>query len=272
MFTTLDHQIGILRKHAIEHDFVGRAAVQGGLLDTAFMVVAEIVEHWQYKGNGKMTMPLLKTQILEQLLGLLDSLPVDERVKILLRQELPFGTAVVLNLIEFLPTVVRQAQVTIDPRELVASPMIVRAANQIGSCPGYVAPVIRREFTRYRDSDGIDWVRSDGRGNERHDWYVAENFTFNPDGAICLRDATYQRIEFELNTRDRKVAYGGCPASRFLIGHEYGNLLNAMAHVLCHACLDYFDFQANDAGLVRRDNTEQVFFPDPTPGNRDLYG
>jgi hypothetical protein len=150
--------------------------------------------------------------------------------------------------------------------------MIVRAANQMGSCPGYVAPVIRREFTRFRDAAGMDWVRSDGRGNERHDWYVPENFTFNVDGAIRLRDESYRRIEDELNMRDRKVAYGGCPASRFLIGHEYGNLLNAMAHVLCRACLDYFDFQVNDIVLVRRDTTNQLFYPDPTPENRDLYG
>lgn len=272
METTLDHQIGVLRKHAIDHDFVGRMAAQGGLLDAAFSVVAEIVEHWQYRANCKMAMPQLKQDILEQLLGLMDAMPIDERIKMLLRQELPFGTAVVLNLIEIVPAIISQAHVAVDPREVVASPMIVRAANQMGSCPGYVAPVIRREFTRYRDAAGMDWVRSDGRGNERHDWYVAENFTFNTDGAIRLRDETYRRIEDELNMRDRKVAYGGCPASRFLIGHEYGNLLNAMAHVLCRACLDYFDFQVNDIVLVRRDTTNQLFYPDPTPENRDLYG
>ena len=272
MVTTLDHQIGVLRKHAIEHDFVGRVAVQGGLLDASFSVVADIMEHWQYRGDGKMSMPLLKTEILEQLLELIDALPIDERMKMLLRQELPFGTAVVLNLIEIVPAIVSQAQANIEPRELIASPMVVRAANQIGSCPGFIAPVIRRELTRYRDSGGVDWVRSDGQGNERHDWYVASNFMLNADGAIRLRDETYQRIEYELNMRDKKVAYGGCPASRFLIGHEYGNLLNAMAHVLCRACLDYFDFQVNDTELVRRDSIEQVYFPDPTLGNIDLYG
>jgi hypothetical protein len=272
MVTTLDHQIGVLRKHAIEDDFVGRVAVQGGLLDGSFSVVADIIEHWHYRGKGKMPMPQLKTEILVQLLGLIDSLPIDERIKMLLRQELPFGTAVVLNLTEIVPAIVSQAQANIEPRELVASPMVVRAANQIASCPGFIAPVIRRELTRYRDSGGVDWVRSDGQGNERHDWYVASNFMLNADGAICLRDETYRRIEYELNMRDKKVAYGGCPASRFLIGHEYGNLLNAMAHVLCRACLDYFDFQVNDTELVRRDSTEQVYFPDPTLGNIDLYG
>jgi hypothetical protein len=271
MDSTLDHQIGLLRKHAIEHEFEGRVAAQGGLLDEAFSILADIVEHWQFKGRGKGPMPQLKNELLGQLLGLIDSLDIDWRIKTLLRQELPFGTSVVLNLIEIIPALIRNCQLELDPRELLASPMIVRAANQIGSCPGYIAPVIRREFTRFRDEHAIDWVRNDGEGNERHDWYVAENFTLNGDGVIRMQDATVHRIEQELNAREKKVSYGGCPASRFLIGHEYGNLLNAMAQVVSRACIDSFDFKMPETRLVRRDRTEQVFYPDPAAGNGDLY-
>jgi hypothetical protein len=271
MESTLDHQIGLLRKHAIEHEFEGRVAAQGGLLDEAFSILADIVERWQFKGRGKGPMPQLKNELLGQLLGLIDSLDIDLRIKLLMRQELPFGTSVVLNLIEVIPAVLTKCQVELEPLELVASPIIVRAANQIGSCPGYIAPVIRREFTRFRDEQAVDWVRDDGEGNERHDWYVAENFTLNGDGVMRLQDATFLRMEDELKMREKKVSYGGCPASRFLIGHEYGNLLNAMAHVVSRACIDYFDFQVQDTRLVRRDKTEQVFYPDPSPINRDLY-
>jgi hypothetical protein len=271
METTLDHQIGVLRKHALEHEFVGRVATEGGLLASAFSVVAEVVEHWHYRGKGKMSMHELKGDMLGQLLGLIDSLAIDERIKVLLRQELPFGTAVVLNLIEVVPLIVKQSGVSTDPVQWVSSPLIIRAANQIGSCPGYIAPVIRREFTRYRDSSGIDWVRADGGGNERHDRYVAENFTLNTSGAIIMTGETYDRIERELNSRQKKVSYGGCPASRFLIGHDYGNLLNAMAHVVTRACIDYFDFRVSNDRLVRRDSTEQIFYHDPAPGNNDLY-
>jgi hypothetical protein len=271
METTLDHQIGVLRKHAIEHEFTGRIAAAGGLLDASFAVVADVLEKWHYIGEGRLSMPQLKEDFLSQLLQVIDSLPIDERIKSLLRQELPFGTSVVLHLVEVVPEIVEHSGLRIEPQEVIALPWIIRSANQVGTCPGYIAPVIRREFTRYRDAEGVDWVRESGQGNERHDFYVAQNFRLNRDGSVQLSEATYRRIEHELQARDKKVSYGGCPASRYAIGHECGNLLNAMVHAVIHTCINHFDFQSRTPHLVRRSNTVQVFFPDPSPDNRDLY-
>jgi hypothetical protein len=271
MALTLDHQIGMLRKHAIEHEFTARVPNQGGLLDAAFSTLTNVLESWHYEGAGKLDMSSLKADFLGQMFQLIDSLAIDSRVKALLRQELPFGTSVVLNLIEVIPSVIARSGSTLDPREILASPTIVRAANQIGSCPGYIAPVIRREFTRYKDVNGITWVRADAIGNERQDYYMAENFTFNSDGAMRLEDEIYLRIESELDKRENKVSYGGCPASRFMIGHGYGNLLNTMAQVVTQTCIDYYDFGSAKSRIVPIDNVQHIFFPDPIPGNMDLY-
>ena len=271
MALTLDHQIGMLRKHAIDHEFMARVANQGGLLDAAFTTLTDVLESWHYESTGKMHMSALKVDFLGQILQLIDSLEIDPRIKSLLRQELPFGTTVVLNLIEVIPSIIARSGSKMDLREILAAPTIVRSANQIGSCPGYIAPVIRREFTRYKDMNGIIWVRADAIANERQDYYMAENFTLNSDGALRLEDEIYRRIESELAKRENKVSYGGCPASRFMIGHGYGNLLNTLAQSVAQACMDYYDFTIAQSSVIPIDHIEQVLFPDPIPGNTDLY-
>ncbi len=270
MSLTLDKQIMTLRGAVASPELVARVPAPGGELSQALEAFGAAVKTMSFDLAGRLPMVDLRSAFDTQIAEIIGALPARERIKDILNIEVPFGVSTIANLIEVVPSVAAVSGNRVDPREIVRGEVIVRAATNIGLCPGQVAPIIRRHLTMHRDEAYVDWVRDGGIGNEKHDRYAVENFTINDADGLSMTDSTYKRILEDLRALPR-VDYGGCPALRFMIGEGYGNLLTELAKRLRDTCVHHFDFSIPNDPLVRRDTTQQIVFPDPGPTNGDLY-
>lgn len=276
MVPRLHEQIRDIRKDVSAEKLVPRVPAPQGQLTAALASFAKAVKTLGGGGfdlSGRMPMRELRDALGTQIDTTIDRLPTSERVKQILKVEVPFGVSTAANLIEVVPRVNALRQVDIDPVDYVRGKDLVLAANHIGLCPGQVAPTIRRNLTIYRDDFGVDWVRRSGAGNEKHDRYVEENFDVTRHGhevALRLTDAAFARARADA-MRYRGIAYGGCPAIKFLMDAGYGNLLTGLVKAVRDACVKHFDFEAPPDELVERDSTEQIVYDDPPLGNVDLY-
>lgn len=271
---TLSGQVGAIKKAVARPKFEVRVPKPGGELTSALDTFAEIVRSIDFPIDGRMSMTDLRRIIGFQIATAIDTIPTSDRVKEIFHVEVPFGISTVTNLVEVTPRVVALRESPIDPKEIVEGESLQRAAVQIGSCPGQIAPTIRRNLTIYRDAQGVDWVRASGMGNEKHDKYTARNLEMDSD-AKCpgfhMTEAAYERTLADARKHEG-VAYGGCPALQYLMKAGYKNLLAALVMKVREVCIAHFDFELTPDHLVHRDETEQEVFPEPdTADSRDLY-